>query len=56
MGGMEWIDLAQNRDSSWKRGSEPSGSVKSGEFLVRVIRILELYVVEMGWNFTECVV
>ena len=31
MGGMDWIDLAQDRDS--KCGNEPSGSIKCGEFL-----------------------
>jgi hypothetical protein len=36
-GGIDWIDLAQNRDmwraSSCKCGNEPSGSIKFGEFL-----------------------
>ena len=31
-GGMDWIDLAQGRDRC-KRGNEPSGSIKYGEFL-----------------------
>jgi len=31
-GGMDWIDLAQNRDRC-KRGNERSGSIKCGEFL-----------------------
>jgi hypothetical protein len=33
--GMEWIDLAQERDrwrDTCKRGNEPSGSIKCGEF------------------------
>jgi hypothetical protein len=34
--GIEWIELAQDRDR-WralkKRGSEPSGSIECGEFL-----------------------
>jgi hypothetical protein len=29
MGGMDWIDLAQNRE----RGNEPSDSIKYGKFL-----------------------
>jgi hypothetical protein len=33
---------------SWKRGNESSGSIKSGEFLVRIINIFEVSVVEMG--------
>jgi hypothetical protein len=34
-GGVDWIDLAQNRDraGSWVYGDEPSGSIKCGEFL-----------------------
>jgi len=35
-GGMEWIDLAQNRDrwrGSFECGNEPSGSTKCREFL-----------------------
>ena len=34
-GGMDWIDLAQDRDR-WRAlvcGIEPSGSIKCGEFL-----------------------
>ena len=35
-GGMDWIDLAEERDS-WqtvvKCGSDPSGSIKYGRFL-----------------------
>jgi hypothetical protein len=34
-GGMDWIDLAQNRNR-WRAcecGNEPSGSIKCGEFL-----------------------
>ena len=31
-GDMEWIDLAQDRDTC-KGGNEPSGSTKYGEFL-----------------------
>jgi len=31
-GGMDWIDLAQSRDSC-RSGNEPSGSIKCGEFL-----------------------
>jgi hypothetical protein len=34
--GMEWIDLAQGRDKvvgSCKRGNEPSGFIKCGNFL-----------------------
>jgi hypothetical protein len=35
-GGMDWIELAQDRDS-WQGtcgcGNEPSGSIKCGEFL-----------------------
>ena len=45
--GLIWLRIGTG-GSSWKRGSEPSGSVKSGEFLVGIIRILEVYVVEMG--------
>ena len=35
MGGMDWIHLAQDRDvvGSCERGNEPSGFIKSGEFL-----------------------
>ena len=36
-GGIDWIDLAQDRDGwGWgnsKRGNEPSGSIKRGKFL-----------------------
>jgi hypothetical protein len=32
-GGMDWINLAQDRDSSCVHGDEPSGSIKCGEFL-----------------------
>jgi len=34
-GGMDWIDLAQNRDraGTCKRPNDPSGSKKGGEFL-----------------------
>ena len=34
-GGMDWINLAQDRDvaGSCKCGDEPSGSIKCGEFL-----------------------
>jgi len=45
--GLIWLRIGKG-GSSWKRGSEPSDSVKSGEFLVRIVRILEVYVVEMG--------
>ena len=31
-GGMEWIELAQDRDRC-ECGNEPSGSIKCGEFL-----------------------
>jgi hypothetical protein len=31
--GMDWIDLAQDRDSSFKRSNEPSRSIKCGKFL-----------------------
>jgi hypothetical protein len=36
-GGMDWIDLAQKRDSSRARVdavTKPSGSIKCGEFFV----------------------
>ena len=36
MGHMDWIDLAEDRDRWWepcKRGNEPLGSIKCGEFL-----------------------
>jgi hypothetical protein len=35
-GCMDWIDLAQSRDSwrAWKCGNEPLFSIKYGEFLV----------------------
>jgi len=34
-GGIEWIDRAQDRDVAGpcKRGNEPSGSIKCGQFL-----------------------
>jgi hypothetical protein len=34
-GGMDWIGLAQDRDSggTCECGNEPSGSIKLGEFL-----------------------
>jgi len=35
-GGMDWIDVAQDRDRKWgccKRGNEQLGSIKRGEFL-----------------------
>ena len=35
-GGMDWIDLAQDRDrwrTLFERGNETSGSIKCGEFL-----------------------
>jgi len=32
-GDMEWIELAQDRNRWQARGSEPSGSVKCGEFI-----------------------
>jgi hypothetical protein len=35
-GGMDWIDMAQDRDkvvSCCECGNEPSGSIKCGEFL-----------------------
>jgi hypothetical protein len=42
--GMEWIDLAQNRDrqvaGNCKCGDEPSGSIQCGEFL-NYLRIME---------------
>jgi hypothetical protein len=33
VGSMDWIDLAQDRDSSCVCGDEPSGSIKCKEFL-----------------------
>ena len=35
MGGMDWIDVAQERDVAGfcECGNEPSGSIKHGEFL-----------------------
>jgi len=32
-GGMDWIELAQDRDRWWARGNGPSSSIKCGEFL-----------------------
>jgi hypothetical protein len=34
MGGIDWIDLAQDRDmwQAFVKGDEPSGSIKFGEF------------------------
>jgi len=35
-GGMDWIELAQDRDrwrGTCEGGNEPSGSIKCGEFL-----------------------
>jgi hypothetical protein len=32
-GVMDWIDLAQDRDSSYECGSEPLRYIKWGEFL-----------------------
>jgi len=32
-GGMNWIELAQDRDGLRACGNEPSGSIKYGEFL-----------------------
>jgi hypothetical protein len=34
-GGVDWIDLAQDRDQwrSWEHGNEPSGSIKCWEAL-----------------------
>jgi len=32
-GGMDWIELAQDRDRTCKCGHEHSGSIKCGEFL-----------------------
>jgi hypothetical protein len=31
-GDMDWIELAQDRDT-WESGIEPSGSIKCAEFL-----------------------
>jgi len=45
--GLIWLRIGTG-GSSWKRGSEPSGSIKSGEFLVRILRIFVIYVVETG--------
>jgi hypothetical protein len=33
-GGMEWIELAHDRDMWRERGYEPLGSIKCGEFLI----------------------
>jgi hypothetical protein len=35
LGGMKWIDLAQDRqvEGACECGNEPSGSIKCGEFL-----------------------
>jgi hypothetical protein len=30
--GMDWIDLAQDREGGKARSNEPSGSIKHGEF------------------------
>jgi hypothetical protein len=32
-GGMDWIEVAQNRDRWPECGNEPSRSIKCGEFL-----------------------
>jgi hypothetical protein len=44
-GGMNWIDLAQSRDSrrDLVGGSDPSGSIKCGEFLdlLRIGRLVK---------------
>jgi len=31
--GMDWIDIAQDRDKWKTRSNEPSGSLKRGEFI-----------------------
>jgi hypothetical protein len=36
--GLIWLRIGTG-GSIWKRGGEPSGSIKSGEFLVRIVRI-----------------
>ena len=47
MGWVAWTGLIWLRIGTGG-GSEPSGSIKSGEFLVRMVRIFEVCVVEMG--------
>jgi hypothetical protein len=32
-GGMDWIDMAQDRDKWWALVKEPSGSIRRREFL-----------------------